>query len=310
MKRISLILAALLALMLALSGCNSGGNKAAADMIAPAEPSAAPEYWYGESAPAGGGPANDSLTDVNSGIYNDPENKVIRTAEMTIQTIEFEQAVANLAALTESLGGYYETAQVEGGGYYDQYICRSAYYVVRIPRENFTKFRDGSGGIGHLYSITEDSQNIGETYYDTEARLATLTTKRERLLSLLEKAELMEDIITLEDALANVQYEIDMHTASLRKYDSLIDYSTFRIHLDEVRKIVEEPGPEDGFGVKLLSNLRDGAERFGEGVQSFVLWLARNLIGVIVFAAVVAAAVVIGRKQVRKRRKANNTDTD
>lgn len=248
-----------------------------------------------------------SITTVESAIYSDPDAKVIRTAELTIQTLDFDQSVTDLAKLTESYDGYYETAQVDSGSYYDQYARRSAYYVVRVPKENFVAFRDAVGSVGHIYSFTEDAQNVGEQYYDTEARLETLTTKRERLLALLDKADVMEDIISLENALADVQYEIDMHTSTLRKYDSLIDYSTFTINLDEVVKIDQEPGPQESFGTRLLANLKDGLSNFGEALQSFAFWLARNLISLVILAAVIIVAVKLAFRY-RKKRKASSSN--
>lgn len=301
MKRISLTLALLLTLALVLTGCGSGNASYDMEMSVPAE-SAAPSMEAQKEMPS-----SSATGDVNSSLYDDPDNKVIRTARMTIQTTEFDQAVAELNQLTESLGGYYETARVDGGGYYNQNANRTAYYVVRIPKENFSQFRDGTGGIGYVYSSSEDAQNVGEEYYDTEARLETLTTKRDRLLALLEEAEIMEDIISLENALADVQYEIDMHTSTLRKYDSLIDFSTFTISLEEVHKIVEEPKVEDSFGTKLMTNLKRGLENFWDGVQDFALWGARNLVGIIVFAAIVVVAVLMVRKKMLKRRQVDES---
>lgn len=248
-----------------------------------------------------------SITTADSAIYSDPNAKIIRTANLTIQTLEFDKAVTDLAALTEAQGGYYETANVDSGSYYNKSASRSAYYVVRIPKENFVAFRDAVSSVGHIFSFTEDARNVGEEYYDTEARLETLTTKRERLLALLDKAELMEDIISLETALADVQYEIDMHTSTLRKYDSLIDYSTFTINLNEVVKIEEEPGPQEGFGSKLLDNLKDGWSDFVDGLQAFVFWFARNITTLVILAVIIVVIVKV-ICVVRKKRRVKTND--
>lgn len=298
MKRSPVLLASILTLTIVLSACGAGGamtDNGSTDYGGVQAPSSAYDKGGVVSEESGGYEDPDS-------IYANEDNKIIRTAELTIQTIEFDAAVAALNALTQAQGGYYETAEVNGGGYYDTWASRSGYYVVRVPKENFTAFRDGAGGIGHIYSSSENSQNVGETYYDTEARLAALNTKRDRLLALLEKAEKMEDIITLENALAEVQYEIDMHTAALRKYDSLIDYATFRIRLNEVVKLTEEPGAKESFGSRFVSSLRAGLEDFGQAAQDLALWLARHLIGVVVFAVIAAAAVMAGRRLIRRRR--------
>lgn len=307
MKKISLALVVILSLLLVLGGCGAAGNSMAmdkAEMEAPMASSmptldvdgAVKDYY--------------ESTETTESIYNSDSNKIIRTANITIQSTEFDSAVAALNHLTEQMGGYFETADIQSGGYYNQYANRSAYYVVRVPKENFVAFRNGSSGIGHVYSISENSQDVGETYYDTEARLATLTTKRDRLLALLEKADKMSDIITLENALADVQYEIDRHTATLRKYDSLIGYSTFYIRINEVSKITEEPGIKESFGSKFVSSLKKGFAEFGETLQDFAIWFARNLIGIVIFIAVVAVVVIVIRRKLNRRRARKQDDSE
>lgn len=298
-KRTALLLTFLLVFGLTACGASGSDNSSSSD-------SSAPSYYNANADTNGGGIIQESenqlSTSVNSSIYTDSDAKIIRTAALTIQTTEFDRSTASLAALTEEQGGYYESAEVYGGGYYDQYANRTAYYVVRIPKENFTAFRDKVGEVGHLYSIQEGVQDVGEVYYDTEARLATLETKRERLLALLEKAELMEDIISLENSLADVQYEIDMHNTTLRKYDSLIDYSTFEISLEEVVKISQEPTPEDSFLTKLGASFQNGFEGFVDGLQALSLWAARNIIVLVILAAVIIAVIKIFCKRRKKLR--------
>ncbi len=313
-KRIPALLLLLL-FVLALSACSASGgvkNEETGASVAASAPA---------SGRTDGGLYDTQMLDeqveassasADSPIYSDPDAKVIRSAEIVIQALDFDRSVASLAELTESCGGYYETAQVNSGGYYDRSASRSAYYVVRVPKEEFAAFRDATGEVGHITSITEDSQDVGEVYYDTEARLATLTTKRERLLALLEKADIMEDIISLENALADVQYEIDQHTSTLRRYDSLIDYSSFTVHLEEVVRIDQEPGPQEGFGARLLSNVQQGLSRFVGHLEEGAFWLARNLIplAVVVVAAVVVVLLLCRRRKKRRARRGDSGGTD
>lgn len=297
-KATALLLTVILVLPLAACGAQRSAYQSLPGEVAVG----APEMDNMESGASSTDTIQPEVTVPGEEIYADPDAKIIRTAEVTIQTLEFDQAVAQLAALTEANGGYYETAQVDSGSYFSSAPRRTAYYVVRIPRENFNAFRDGAEGVGHVYSYVENSRNVSESYYDTEARLETLEIKRERLLALLEQAEAMEDIISLENALSDVQYEIDQYTTTLRKYDSLIGYSTFTVHLDEVTRIQEEPGVQEGFGARLLASLQQGLADFGAGVESAVLWLARNLIALVLLAAIIAVAVVLAVRARRKRR--------
>ena len=313
MKKKIVLFALTICLLLSLFACgpkSAGYDRVEIESVKPNEPTAdAPSLDYSKS---------DGVTDGNSkpesspsgDIYTSDGNKIIRTASLTIQTTEFDAAAAALKELTEKYGGYFESAEVSGGGYYDKYASRYGRYVIRIPKENFVAFRDGSGGIGHLYSVSENSQDVGEAYYDTEARLATLTTKRERLLALLEKAEYMEDIISLESALADVQYEIDMYTSTLRKYDSLIGFSTFRVYLEEVVEYKEEPGVKESFGSRLAASLKAGFKNFGRGLEDFAIWLARNLIGTVIFVAVVVVAVIFMRRKIFRKKKGNAKENE
>lgn len=316
-KKLALALSFLLIFTLAFTACGAKANKevsdsASADVFYDAPQASAPiekvEAEFDSSMSQNGMATEDSMDyyqSVDSAIYTDPNAKIIRTAQLTIQTVEFDQSVAALAELTEKLGGYYETAQVDGGSYYNQYANRSAYFVVRVPKENFVAFRNAVSNVGYLHSINEDTRNVGEEYYDTEARLATLETKRERLLALLDKAELMEDIISLESALADVQYQIDMYSTTLRKYDSLIDYSTFTIHMNEVVEIKEDPGPQESFGTKLMASLKDGFSDFADAMESFAYWFARNIITlvILVIIIVVVVKVILWRRKKRRSRK-------
>lgn len=316
-KKIALALSFLLVFTLVFTAC---GNKDAAmdslnsstmEMYAPqaSAPAEKPEVDYDYALKEEGMFAEDSMDiyeSVDSAIYTDPNAKIIRTAQLTIQTTEFDKSIAALADLTEKQGGYYETAQVDGGSYYNQYANRSAYFVVRIPKANFVAFRDSVSSVGHLLSISEDTKNVGEEYYDTEARLATLETKRERLLALLDKAELMEDIISLESALADVQYQIDMYSTTLRKYDSLIDYSTFTIHMNEVIEIKEDPGPQESFGTKLMASLKDGFSDFADAMESFAFWFARNVITLVILVIIIVVVVKVVLWRIKKRRNKKN----
>ena len=311
-KKIALVLSFLLVFTLVFTACGSG--KATNDMTwgeagsyEPEAPAEKPKYDYSLNDSSGmvAEDSMDSYKSVDSAIYTDPNAKIIRNARLNIQTTKFDQSIAALAELTEKHGGYYETAQVDGGSYYNRYANRSAYFVVRIPKANFVAFRDSVSGVGHLLNISEDTQNVGEAYYDAEARLATLRTKHERLLALLDKAELMEDIIKLESALADVQYQIDQYTTTLRKYDSLIDYSTFTIHMDEVIEIKEEPGAQEGFGAKLLASLKSGFSDFVDAMESLAYWFARNIITLVILAAVIVAFVkiIVWRRNKRRSKR-------
>ncbi len=222
--------------------------------------------------------------------------KLIYRANIDMESTEFDKALDGLNDLVERMGGYYENSELNN---YSTY--RRGYYVVRLPAENFEAFLSAVGELCQVNNLSRSAEDISEHYYDTESRLATQQTKLARLQDLLRQAEDMEDIITLESAISETELAIEQLTGTLRKYDSLVGYSTVNISLSEVYKLTEVTEPAIGFGAKLGQAFRTGATGFVDGMQRFLLSVARGWIGWLVFIILVVAAILIVRKVRRKR---------
>ena len=222
--------------------------------------------------------------------------KLIYRANIDMESTEFDKALDGLNELVERMGGYYENSELNN---YSTY--RRGYYVVRLPAENFEAFLSAVGELCQVNNLSRSAEDISEYYYDTESRLATQQTKLARLQDLLRQAEDMEDIITLESAISETELVIEQLTGTLRKYDSLVGYSTVNISLSEVYKLTEVTEPAIGFGAKLGQAFRTGATGFVDGMQRFLLSVARGWIGWLIFIILVVAAILIVRKVRRKR---------
>lgn len=55
------------------------------------------------------------------------------------------------------------------------------------------------------------------------------------LLELLEQAETIDDIITIESRLSDVRYQIESMESQLRTFDNQVSYSTVYLYIDEVK---------------------------------------------------------------------------
>ena len=103
-----------------------------------------------------------------------------------------------------------------------------------------------------------------------------LETEQQRLLELLETAESLDDILTIESRLTEVQYELDSKESQLRTYDNQIDYSTVYLDINEVVRYTpqEQKGTWEristGFRENLYSVLRTSL--FSSLYISHLLW--------------------------------------
>ena len=318
MKRKLYVIA--LAVLLLLSGCGGGGGaamEAHPNLGSPASsaPAATDQDWTGEVGWDEGDytPAPDvpSGEDSSGGsIYQNPGVKIIRQGELNIQTEQFDQSVEALNQLTASCGGYFESASVYGGGSRDANARRRGEYVVRVPAERYDHFLSSTGQLGYVTSKSASSQDVGERYYDTEARLKTQRTKQERLLALLEKAETMEDIITLENALSDVEYQIEQYSSELNRYDALVGFSTFNIYLNEVGRVTQEVGETASLGQRMAAGFQASVRGLSQGFQNFLIWASYNVFLLVVLAAVAVVAVVVGKRELKKIRKQNEKKSE
>lgn len=290
-----------LALLLAavLTAC-SGGNSA----TMAAAPSAAAEYKGEMDRPEE--PAADMALSTTlraagaaAGVYADA--KIIQRADYEVQTTDYPAAETALKALVERCGGYFEYQETSGGGYYESAARRWGSFTIRVPKEQYDAFTGSVGEVGHVVSQSGSAEDVGQNYSDIELRLQTQRTKQERLLALLEKAATVEDIISLENALSETEYQIEQYTSDLKRYDSLIDFATIALRLTEVARISDEPGEVAPLGARVASAFGEGLHSFGDGLGNLAVWLAYHAVGVAALLAVLMGAGLAVRRRLRKR---------
>ena len=228
-----------------------------------------------------------------------PENvKMIYRGYLYLESTEFDAAIAGLGQLVTQMGGYFESSELNN---YSPY--RHAFYVVRVPSAKYQSFCSSVGDLAQLNSQRHTTENVSEAYYDTESRLVTQRTKLERLQELLAKADKMEDIITLESAIAETELQIEYLTGSLRKYDALVDYATVEISLEEVYQLSEQEQPVVGFGAKLAEAFKTGTSRFVNDLESFALRFARNWVSRLIWLVIWIVVIVLVIRWLRKGKK-------
>ena len=284
-----------LALLLLLSACGAGvGNSAsAAAGDSGSMPDAANGWTEDASADTAESGADFSAVRKNA--------KLILNANLTLETQDFDKASADIEKMAADAGGYLESSSLSGDA-----GSLHASYVLRIPQEKFEAFYEQLGSSVHVVYSSRSSEDVTEQYTDIETRLATLTTKHERLLALLDQADKMEDIISLENALADCEYEIDSLTGSKRHYDDLVGFSTFYVDLEEVQTLTATP-EGSGFGAQLAQAAKTGTRGLVDAVRALIVG-AVMFWPVILLAAAGGSAVAVLRRRRRKVREAEQTE--
>ncbi len=296
----------LLGIMLAaslLAGC--GTAKESYDMAtseqasteAAMDAAAMEEYEVNETAALDEAGSIEANTDISQAAQDN--RKLIRTFNIQIQTKEFDDVTAGIQAKVQELGGYIESASMDSGSAYYNNYNRYSYMTVRIPSDKLDGFVENIKETSNVTNISESTEDITLNYVDVESRKTALETERDRLLELLEKAETVEDIITIEGRLSEVRYQLESYTSQLRTFDNQVDYSTVHIDITEVdRETKAEPKT---FWQEVSENFGNSIYGLGQGIRGLAIWFLGSSPYLVLWAVVIGAVVFTVRIIRRKK---------
>jgi len=303
-KRRSFLAVTALALSFCLlfAGCSSGSkvmNDSAPQTAAAEAPMASPA----EMEEMGITTAMDSSMDLKSEPTTDPlagkNIKLIWTANLDIETLDYDQLVKGLNQLVADFDGYIESSYTHGGQRLSGYSqSRYGSYTIRIPADNLDAFLEQMGTIGNVTSRSKSSQNITLDYADNEARKETLLLEQQKLMELLEQATELEDIITLESRLSEVHYQLDGYSSTLRRYDDLVDYSTVELSVSEVKQITEVEAAT--IPQRISAGFKESLFQLKEFFGDFIVFITARSPILLTWALVILLIVLLVRK-LRKR---------
>ncbi len=311
-KRISILLA--LVMLLSLCACGSSAAQTEASMdIAPMEAPRSVMASSNESASAaaaGGFAAYDGAMPVpepeEAPAGADVPEKIIYSADATVETTEFDSTLEKVADMIKRYNGWIESSSVNGANYYStargNVSSRSAYYTLRVPSTSFNEIMTGLSTLGNVPYTHTYTENVTSQYYDTQARLTAYQTQEARLLEMMEKAETVEDIITIEEKLTDLRYRIESLQSTLKNWDRQVSYSTISLDVEEVQEYTPEtPAAKASYGQRMWSALKSSLRDIGTFFSGLLIWLVAALPVLTLLAVCVYVLVVIIRLCRRKR---------
>ncbi|NLY72965.1 MAG: DUF4349 domain-containing protein [Tissierellia bacterium] len=268
-------IAAVLVLVLAVSLFNSGmmGAKSSSsnytmdsykeEMGYAATPEEAPmedmDYYKMDEGPQ----------DLGAGTYSFENEKIIRTYNLDIETKDIAKAIKEIEALVAAQRGYIESSEYSGKLEVGENAY--AYYTLRIPRGKLEDIRTAMEELGQILSFSQYADNITKAYRDTESRIELLKLKEDKLKELLDRAENLEDIITIESQIMDIQYEREQITSNLKDMDDRVDYDTYYISIRQVKTYTEKT-----FSQKFKDSFGEGLRNFGYTMEDFALFFGYN----------------------------------
>jgi hypothetical protein len=113
------------------------------------------------------------------------------------------------------------------------------YITTRIPVENMEFFLDNARKLGKIENETKTGTDITDQYRDDNIRLDGLKSVRNRYLTLLERANTVSDILSIEKELERVNTEIEILEGKINHAKLSVAYTNVTVGFRERTK----PGP-------------------------------------------------------------------
>ena len=199
-------------------------SAAAAPTAVAAQPKAVPT----SGEPEGASVSNSSL--------NQSARQLIVESWVGLEVDDIDAAVRHVETIAAQRGGWVESAEIYGEAGY-----RSASVQLRVPADHLDNVLDTLRGLGRVTDEGVSSTDVTERLIDNEARLSAWHAQEARLVTLLENAPTVEDIIQIEQRIAQVRSDIERVEATQRNLTNRVATSLITVNLRLPARFVADP---------------------------------------------------------------------
>lgn len=203
------------------------------------------------------------------------ERKIVRRANVRVRVDNLETAEISINDLMEKYGAYASWTNADEN---------SLRYTIRVPQAVFRDFLAGTAGMGKVISRSESAEDVTLRYYDLEGRLNTSKELLKTFQSYLGKAKNIDEILSVERRIAELQSEIDRTGRDLRGLENDVDYSTVELAI---------LGPAAASISYQYPNLPDQIKGLLRNFVNFLSYLLVIIIGIVVFGIPVVLLLVL-----------------
>ena len=233
-------------------------------------------------------------------VVRPQDRKLITTVNIQAETRDYDGFMSWLETRVAGAGGYIETSDM----YAYSERERSCDLTLRVPADKLNGFLQEMGESCNILQRSVAEEDVTLNYVDAESYRDALLVEQERLMELLEKADNLTDIMSIEDRLTTVRYQLQNYESTLRVYDNPTNYSTVHLSIHEVGELTE-PEPES-WGSRAIQGMKENARSIGRFFQELGLFIVTHiptllLLGVV--ALIILLATARHRREARIRRK-------
>lgn len=230
------------------------------------------------------------------------ERKIIRNADLQLESDEPESVQQKITAIAESKNGFVvESTQSSS----DVRASRrdTVVMTVRVPADKFAEaIAEIRNAASRVIVETVKSDDVTEEFIDVEARLKAKKALEAQFLEIMKRANSVNDALDVQKQLSDVRAEIEKIEGRLRFLQNQTSLSTIRIR-------IQTPAA-------FSANSKGFFYRFGESVGmgvdaalSFVLGLVTFAIAILPFLIFIVLPIYLVIRYLWRKRRRSTTAT-
>jgi hypothetical protein len=209
----------------------------------------------------------------------DWDRKIIKTADLSIETKNFSSFTARLHRLVHDNSGYIsQEEQTQSNAEINNTIS------IKVPVDRFDDLlQQLPADSDRLTDKKVSSQDVSMELVDTRSRLETKRQVRERYRDLLQQAHKMEDILSIQQNIDGIQEEMDVAAGRINYLGHSAAFSTVNLKFFQLLNpnAIETPATEPSFLHKIKLSFLAGWEALSSLLLGLMtvwpLWIALGL---------------------------------
>lgn len=273
----SVLFIILIAASIIFTGCSSKAANEAAPAKAPKT-----EFTAEEKDTAGTTPASTSEPT--------PNRKLIVKLFMEMRVDNIEKSILDVETMAANADGYTRES------YQNEFSGR---LTIMIPAGNVDTFTAGLKGLGKIINSNRKTEDVTDSYFDTQIRIKNLETEIETMRSLLQKPGWkVSEILEIEREIRRLTDELESLKGYITNLDRQITYSEVQISFEKSQAAIDSTS-QDSLGYKMKVALKSGMNLL-VGIVTAILSFAAFILPISPFIAI---AYFILRKPLRRFHK-------
>lgn len=228
------------------------------------------------------------------------ERKIVRNAELRLESASPEETQQKISAAVESAGGFVVESQ-QSSSERNSSTRDIVSMRVRVPADKF------EGVVAEIRKTADrvivetiKGEDVTEQFVDIEARLVAKKALEQQFMEIMKRANSVEEALNVQRQLAEVRSEIEQIEGRKRLLENQASLSTIKI---DIRTPAAFSANSAGFSNRLIEALSAGFDF----ALNFILGLIAFAIGVLPFIVFIVLPIFLIARYLWKRRRRRKT---